>query len=138
MGDICVGKGYCDFFITKEVASYIQQSFSSVGRIKIRLQNISLSEASIPQAETKEIRDTVSSLRLDSIIASGFQIGRSAAVKYITAGKVATDGLPCERPDKAVCEGAKISVRGLGKIELTTVGGVTKKGRISIIINRYI
>ena len=138
VGDICVGKGYCDFFVTAEIAPYIEQNFSSAGRTKVRLQRIPLSDANVPQAETKEIRDTVSSLRLDSIISSGFRVSRSAAAGYITAGKVSIDGLPCEKPDKAVAEGAKISVRGLGKIQLINVGGQTKKGRISITINRYI
>ena len=138
VGDICVGKGYCDFFVTAEIAPYIEQNFSSAGRTKVRLQRIPLHDANVPQAETKEIRDTVSSLRLDSIISSGFRVSRNAAAGYITAGKVSIDGLPCEKPDKAVTEGAKISVRGLGKIQLTNVGGQTKKGRISITINRYI
>ena len=88
--------------------------------------------------ETKQIKDTLASLRLDSVISSGFRIGRSAAAQHIAAGKVAIDGLPCEKPDKSVPEGAKVSVRGLGKIKLKTVGGQTKKGRISIIIDRYI
>lgn len=138
VGDICVGKGSCDFFVTSEIAPYVEQNFSSAGRTKLRLQRILLTEAAIPEPEVKEIRDTVPSLRLDSIISSGFRMGRSAAVGYITAGKVAIDGLPCEKPDKPVSEGAKISVRGLGKIQLVNVGGQTKKGRISITINRYI
>lgn len=138
VGDICVGKGSCDFFVTKEIAPYIEQNFSSAGRTKLRLQRIPLAEADIPQPETKEIRDTVSSLRLDSIISSGFRVSRSSATGYVAAGKVAIDGLPCEKADKIVVEGAKVSVRGLGKIQLANVGGQTKKGRISIKINRYI
>jgi RNA-binding protein YlmH len=80
----------------------------------------------------------VASVRLDSIISSGFRIGRSLAAQYITAGKAAIDGLPCEKPDKTVSEGCKISVRGLGKLKLATIGGQTKKGRISVVIHRYI
>ena len=77
-------------------------------------------------------------MRLDSVISSGFRIGRSLASQYVSAGKAAIDGLPCEKPDKAVVEGAKISVRGLGKIKLTSVNGQTKKGRISVVIDRYV
>lgn len=138
VGDICVGKGYCDFFVTSEIAPYIAQSFTSAGRTKVHLQRISLFDAVVPQPETKEIRDTVSSLRLDCVISTGFRVGRSTAADYIAAGKVAIDGLPCEKPDKLVPEGAKISVRGLGKIQLTNVGGQTRKGRVSIMISRYI
>ena len=138
VGDICVGKGQCDFFVTAEIAPYILQNFTGAGRTKVHLEAIPLSEVSVPEPETKEIKDTVASVRLDSIISSCFRIGRSAAAQYVNAGKAAIDGLPCEKPDKAVEEGAKISVRGLGKIKLRSVGGQTKKGRISVVIDRYI
>ena len=138
LGDICVGKGSCDFFVTAEIAPYILQNFAGAGRTKLHLEQIPLTAVQVPEPETKEIRDTVASVRLDSVISSGFRIGRSAAAQYITAGKAAIDGLPCEKPDKTVPEGAKVSVRGLGKIKLKTVGGQTKKGRISITIDRYI
>ena len=138
VGDICVGKGCCDFFVTVEIAAYIEQNFLSAGRTRLHLSKIHLRDAAIPEPEVKEIKDTVASLRLDSVISSGFRIGRSLAAQYINAGKAAIDGLPCEKADKPVSEGAKISVRGLGKIKLQTVNGKTKKDRISITIHRYI
>ncbi len=138
VGDICVGKGSCDFFVTEEIAPYIAQSFTSAGRTHLHINRISLADANIPEPEVKEIKDTLASLRLDSVISSGFRIGRSLAAQYVTSGKAAINGLPCEKPDKAVAEGAKISVRGLGKIKLTSVNGRTKKDRISVTIHRYI
>ena len=138
VGDICVGKGYCDFFVTAEIAPYILQSFTSAGRTKLSISQIPLADASIPEPEVKEIKDTLASLRLDSVISSGFRIGRSLAAQYVSAGKAAIDGLPCEKPDKAVAEGAKISVRGLGKIKLASIGNRTKKDRISVVIHRYV
>ena len=138
VGDICVGKGSCDFFVTSEIAPYIEQNFLSAGRTKLHLCVIPLEEAQIPEPEVKEIKDTVASLRLDSVIASGFRIGRSLAAQHIHAGKAAIDGLPCEKSDKTVCEGMKISVRGLGKIKLASVNGRTKKDRISVVIHRYV
>lgn len=138
IGDICVSRGCCDFFVTAEIAPYIEQNFLSAGRTRLHLSRISLKNAQIPEPEIKEIKDTVASLRLDSVISSGFRIGRSLAAQYIHAGKAAIDGLPCEKPDKTVTEGMKISVRGLGKIRLASVNGYTKKDRISITIHRYI
>ena len=138
VGDICVGKGSCDFFVTEEIAPYLLQNFTEAGRVKIRLYRIALSEVAVPEPEIRQIRDTLASLRLDSVIAAGFRIGRSLAAQYITQGKAAIDGLPCEKPDKAVAEGAKISLRGLGKIMLKSVNGQTKKGRISVVIHRYV
>ena len=137
VGDICVGKEHCDFFVTQEIAPYILQNFLSAGRTRLRLQQIPLSEADIPEPEVKEIKDTMASLRLDSVISSGFRIGRSLAAQYVTSGKAAMDGLPCEKPDKPVTEGCKISLRGSGKIKLEKVNGQTKKGRISVELHRY-
>lgn len=138
VGDICIGKGCCDFFVTAEIAPYILSSFDSAGRTRLHLDRIPLEEAQIPEPEIKEIRDTLASLRLDSVISSGFRIGRSLAAQYVSAGKAAVDGLPCEKPDKQVSEGMKISVRGLGKIRLQAVNGKTKKDRISVVIHRFI
>lgn len=138
VGDICVGKGFCDFFVTAEIAPYVEQNFFSAGKTKLHINRIPLRDARIPEPEIKEIKDTVASLRLDSVISSGFRVGRSLAAQYISAGKAAVDGLPCEKPDKAVSEGMKISVRGLGKIKLVSVNGKTKKDRISVVIHRYV
>lgn len=138
VGDICVGNGSCDFFVTAEISPYVEQNFDSAGRTKLRLERIRLEQVCVPEPETKEIKDTLASLRLDSVISAGFRIGRSAASDFVTAGKAAIDGLPCEKPDRTVAEGATISVRGLGKIKLCSVNGQTKKGRISVVIHRYV
>lgn len=138
IGDICVGCGSCDFFVTVEIAPYLLQNFTSAGRTRLRLSAIPLHDAAIPEPEVKEVRDTLASLRLDSVISSGFRMSRGLAVQHIHAGKAAIDGLPCEKPDKEVPEGAKISLRGCGKLHLAAVNGQTKKGRISVVIHRYV
>ena len=138
VGDICVGEGSCDFFVTAEIAPYVLQNFTAAGRTKLRLTQISLHDVQVPEPEVKQIRDTLASVRLDSVISAGFRIGRSLAVEYVNTGKCAINALPCQKPDKTVAEGDKISVRGLGKIMLAQINGQTKKGRISVVIDRYV
>ncbi len=138
VGDICVGEGSCDFFVLREIAPYIEQNLLSAGRVKLHVEKIALAEACIPVPETVTRRDTLASLRLDSVLASGFRTGRSQAVRYIQSGCVSVDGLPTVKPDKQVEEGSVISVRGLGKIRLTQVNGQTKKGRISVEIEKFV
>ncbi len=137
IGDICVGANSCDLFVTAELAPYLLQNLTSAGRTKLSLSQIPLTDISIPTPEIKEMRDTLASLRLDSVISSGFRVSRSNAAQYVTAGKAAIDGLPCDKPDKSISEGMIISVRGLGKIKIHSVNGQTKKGRISVVIHRY-
>lgn len=138
VGDICVGKGQCDFFVAEEISDYLLHNFTNAGRTKLHLQQIPLREASIPQSAVQIIQDTLASMRLDGVISAGFRISRTLAAQAITAGKVAIDGFPCEKPDKVVAEGCKIALRGSGKIKLEKVNGQTKKGRISVEIHRYL
>ena len=48
VGDILVDKGSCDFFVTAEIAPYLQQNFTSAGRTKLHLERIPLTDACIP------------------------------------------------------------------------------------------
>ena len=87
---------------------------------------------------SRQIRDTVPSLRLDGIVSSGFSISRGKAAEYISAGKCELNYAPCVKGDKQTAESDVITVRGLGKIRLDAVGGNTKKGRICVEITRFL
>ncbi len=118
-------------------AEYLLREWHQAGRVSIQVEEISLAQLRVPQQPFVEQRDTVSSLRLDSVVSSAFRLARGKAQDGITAGKVHVNGILCDKTDRAVAQGDSISFRGLGKSELTTVGGTTKKGRISITIKRY-
>ncbi len=137
-GDILVCRESCDFFVTSEIAPYVLQNFTFAGRTKIHLSSVPLSTVRIPEANVKVVKGTLTSLRLDSVISAGFQISRGAAGKYISAGRASLDGIPCEKPDRPVSQGQTVSVRGLGKILLKSVGGQTKKGRTAVTVHRYL
>lgn len=137
VGDILVQSDRCDFLVTREIQPYVLQTLESAGRAKLRLAPIPLSELRAPEVRTRQIKDTVAALRLDSVLSSGFGLSRAKAALYVESSKTAVNWLPCTKPDKPVAEGDQISVRGLGKIELTAVGGISKKGRIGILISRY-
>lgn len=86
----------------------------------------------------KQIRDTLPSLRLDALVSSGFGMARGKAAALIESGKVELNYTQCLKPDREVREADVIAARGLGKLRLETVGGRTKKDRISVTILRYI
>ena len=137
VGDIYVFVGQCDFFVTREILPYVLDNFLSAGRTKLHLEEIALDLVQLPQVQVRQIKDTVSSLRLDSILGSGFGLARGKAADVIAAGKVSVNDLPCMKGDKLLNPGDKISARGFGKLVLAQVGGRTKKDRISIVIERY-
>jgi RNA-binding protein YlmH len=138
VGDILVGEGTCDLILLREVSGFLCQSMESAGRVKLKLAPIALSELQPPQAQVKVIRDTVAALRLDAVAAAGFSISRSKAADYISAGRVALNWQECAKPDRPVAQGDTISCRGLGKCVVTQVGGQSRKGRIMLVLERYI
>ncbi len=137
VGDISVEAGVCHFFVSAEIAPHLLRDFQKAGRTILHLSAIPPSQFSPPAEQTQILSDTVPSLRLDCIVSSGFRISRSLAEDCIRSGKAAIDGLPCEKPDKALHQGATVSVRGLGKIRLAEIGNRSKKDRIFIKIEKY-
>ena len=137
VGDICVEEGICHFFVSADIAPHLLRDFDKAGRTALHVSTIPLSQFSPPAEKTELLSDTVPSLRLDCILSSGFRISRSLADTFIRSGKAAIDGLPCEKPDRAVSQGASISVRGLGKIRLAEIGNRSKKDRIFIKIEKF-
>ena len=138
IGDIYVAEGSCDLLVTREILPYLLQNFQSAGRTHLTVRGLPLSEVITPEAKTRTIRDTVASLRLDSVVASGFGLSRAKAAAVIESGKTELNHLPCVKPDRPVAAGDVISVRGLGKARLEDVLGTTKKGRTGVQISRFV
>lgn len=137
VGDILTGPGLCQFLVTRSVAPYVLQNLTSAGRTKLHLTPVPLDELSPPEIDAREIRAAVAALRLDCVTAAGFGLARGRAGEQIEAGRAAVNGLPCCKPDRLLREGDRVTVRGLGKLELKSVGGTTRKGRTGVSILRY-
>ena len=138
IGDLLPEEGHCDVVVLREMADYLADQLTQVGRAKVNTRRIELTELRVPEQKVQRITDTVASLRLDSVTASGFRQGRSKAASLISAGKAELNHMTALKPDALVSEGDVISVRGLGKLRVAEVRGQTKKGRISVVLERFL
>ena len=138
VGDILVSPHSADIVAAPSLREFFLREWTQAGRVKLTAEEIGRAELSVPQAQVKVIRDTVSSLRLDAVTASAFSMSRGRAAELIAAGRVSLDHTPCLKPDKPVGVGCTVSVRGMGKARLAEIGGLTKKGRTGIVIERFI
>ncbi len=136
IGDIVLEKDRGYLFVQSQMAGHIAQTLTSAGRIKLQVHFSDGLPALEPPKGT-EMHETVASLRLDAVVASGFHLSRTDATGLIEAGHVKLRHLPCERSDARVGEGDAISVRGYGRLAVETVGSPTKKGRLPITLMRY-
>ena len=138
IGDILAAPDSADLLVLEGVADFLLQSWTSAGRAKLRVSEIEADNLHIPVVQRKEVRDTVSSLRLDAVASSGFRLARGKAAALIESGRVQLNWRECVKPDKLLEAGDVVSARGLGKFELSEVGGLTRKGRISIVLQVYV
>ena len=138
LGDILVSEGSCDLIVSRDIAPYLLQNVTSAGRVKLSVSEIELSDLSVPELKVKEIRDTVSTLRLDAVAASGFSMSRGKAQELISSGRVQLNYRETLKSDAPVAQGDVISARGLGKFEVAEVGGLSKKGRTALLLRRYL
>ena len=138
VGDILMGAAAAQIVCLREAAPIILSQFDQAGRYRLKLREIPLSGLSPAPAQVKVIHDTVSALRLDAVLASGFSLARSKAADAVAAGRVSVNHRECLKPDKPVAEGDVLTCRGLGKCVVKTVGGQSRKGRIIIEIERYL
>ena len=139
IGDILVIPGGCQVLIDPAAEGFLTQSWESAGREKLTVTAVPTEELVVPQRlAAKEIRDTVSSLRLDNVLAAAFSLSRGRAAEAVEKGAVQVNYVTCVKPDKAVAAGDVITCRGMGKSILDEVGGVTKKGRYFVNIRRFV
>lgn len=138
VGDILVGPDSADLIVLDTVADFLLQSWDSAGRARLTVSAIEPDNLHIPQVQCREARDTVSSLRLDAVVSTGFRMARGKAAALIESGRVQVNWRECVKPDKLLAPGDTVSARGFGKFVLSEVGGLTKKGRISIVLQVYV
>ena len=136
VGDIVVEEEQAHLFAETAMCQHIASVLTSAGRV--HLQVTQLDELPVPvPPEGREVRDTVSSPRLDAVISGGFSISRAKAAALINAGHVKLRHVPCIRTDAHVNAGDVISVRGLGRLKLCEIGQPTRKGRYPLNMIRY-
>lgn len=138
LGDLLVNEGFCDLLVMEELKGYLLQSFDCAGRARLRVEELELDALCPPPKQVKEIRDTVSSLRLDAVLSTGFSLSRGKAAELVSAGRVEVNHTLCQKSDRTVSEGDVFTCRGLGKCVLTQVGGQSKKGRTMIVMERFL
>ncbi len=138
LGDIIMDESHCQLILLKDVAPIVLSQWESAGRWKLFLSPIPLSQLNPKPPEVKTIRDTVATLRLDGVLSSAFSLSRTKAAALVSAGRVSVNHLECVKGDKQVAQGDIITARGLGKCMVREVLGQSKKGRIMIVLERYI
>jgi len=137
IGDIIVEDQEAYFFCISNIASFLLEELTQIGRQTVRCEEVDPT-AVLGEVKQEEVSGTVSSCRLDAIIGVAFRTSRSQTQQLIEAGKVYVNARQILSSHYLPAEGDVISVRGYGKFQYEGSYGQSKKGRMQIRISKYI
>ena len=138
MGDIVFTDEGAQFVVTKGIADFFMNNLTNVGAANVSCEIINLEDLAQKEEKVKEIKATVAALRLDAVAAAGYGVSRSRMAEEIKAQRVKVNWKEARNAAQPVNEGDTISFRSRGRLEVAEIKGQTKKGRISVVLRRYI
>lgn len=136
IGDILLKDGDAYVFVLKKMSRYVEENLTSVRRTAVRV-TVSPGGGEELSPEFEEISGTVSSIRLDSVVALAGRLSRTKAAAYIEGERVFVNGQTAVSPSRPLKEGEILSIRGIGKFLFKEAGGQTKKGRTVVTLLKY-
>ena len=137
VGDIIVEDQKGLIFVKEELAEYIADNLTVVRHTNV---NTSIGKGVKVDYEPRfeELKGTVSSIRLDSVLALAYPLSRSKITAQIEAGKVFVNGKLITSNGYRLKDNDIISVRKMGRIAYDGILSETKKGRYLISVRKYI
>lgn len=135
IGDILASAQPPKLICDRSIAPFLLENFTKAGRKAFRPEECEIGE--VPEAEHEEKTFTVPSLRLDCVAAEGFGMARTKMTDLIKKGGTSLNWEETDAPDDCVGEGDVISLRGHGRLVVSSVGGHSKKDRIFVTVKKY-
>ena len=135
-GDLIALEDRAYLLTLPEMAERLPAEWQKAGSAPLTIRVLEEPPAIEPPQGTM-LRDTVPSLRLDAILASGMKLSRARAAEIIREGAVSVDHRQETRTDRLLTEGQLLSIRGFGRIRLREVFPATRKDRLPIQLELF-
>lgn len=134
-GDILGDDGRWQVVVTTAMAKYLRENVHHIGRAKIKWLPVEPTAVLHPVEDWDEVATTVSSLRLDSIVAAGFNYSRNRAKQLVEHGQVRLNWETVTRPDESIVAHDLLSVRHAGRIRVDATNGQTRKHKEKVVLS---
>lgn len=137
-GDIVTDGQRWQVVVTSEMAEFLRREVHHVGKVKVRWLFSNLTNVLTPVEDWEPLVTTITSLRLDAVVATGFNYSRNRAKQLIERGLVRLNWEVMDRPDYPIVAHDLLSVRHAGRLRIDAIGGKTRKqkNRISMSVVR--
>ena len=136
VGDILVFDSYAVVFVKSELADYIKQEITKIGRVGVRIVDEDLIDFEYV-SEYDELSFTVSSLRLDVIVSAICSVSRDKSQQFIKSDLVSVNHKIENNNSKTLVVGDVITVRKFGKFVFAEDNGLSKKGKCKILVKHF-
>ena len=127
IGDIII-EDEIYIFVAKEISEFIKRNFISINNKPIELIYIENPKIS-PKAEYISKTIFVETMRLDSIVAKGFNLSRETAKEMINLEMVKVNHIVNKNPTLKIKVDDLISLRKKGRIKVNDILGNSKSGK---------
>jgi len=131
IGDIRPGTDGAVIYVLEEIAPFVVENLTQVGRVAVKTSLNQDVEGTDTNGATKRIN--VPSMRLDAVIGAALNLSRGKAAELIEREKVFVNWKQAKKTH-TITDGDKITVRGVGRLEINSQTGVTKKDRLVLSI----
>ncbi|MFS0574332.1 RNA-binding protein [Sporosarcina sp. 179-K 3D1 HS] len=136
-GDIRLSDEDVQFSVAREIKDYVTVNLTSIGKAKVTLEEVQAAENWIMTNETwKESSHTVSSLRLDVIVAALMKASRQKAASLIHGERVKVNWTVRDQPSFELQESDILSIRGGGRFKVMAIEGRTRKDKLRLVIGK--
>jgi len=135
IGDIVTDGTSWQILVQANMYNYFQTQITKIANIKVQLELTSLEKVINPLDEWEQVTLTVTSLRLDNLIATCYHVSRQRAKELIKNHRVQVNWMLVEKPDYSLESYDIVSVRGHGRIRLDEVLGKSKKGKLRLSVS---
>ncbi len=137
-GDLVVEDNKCFVPIATSVYQYVVDNLTSIGNCPCSIKVMQRSVENLPKINFDERTIIVTSMRLDNVVPGICNLSRAKGTDFINSGAVLLNYQSCDRKDRVVEMNDTITIRGFGKFKVKSIIGETGKGRIKILIGKYI
>lgn len=137
IGDILVNDKEAVIFVHDSLEDFLLQELAKVRHTLMQTEVIPFEEFRF-EPKFEEIKGTIASVRLDSLLALAFPASRSKMTTIIEAARVFVNGKLITSNGYQVHDGDIISVRKMGKFQYIGMLSKTKKNRIFVVLHKYV
>lgn len=134
IGDIVTNGEQWQLVVSQQIAPYIQANCKKVGSISVVFEKIDYHKRIEPLETYRILNTTVSSLRLDVLLATAFHLSRQKIKELIESGLVSVNWKEETKAHIELAVADTVSLRGYGRLSIHTVQGISKSGKIKIQI----